>query len=223
MLIAQRQQRLHQFTFMDSNSDLESNHFKILVNENNDVDAQLEIEITDDSNRLFPRNSPSSRSISEPSHRLHFIKFIKRQGRTVKLWECGICGKDFRHQSYLIRHLTVHTGEKRFHCSVCEKSFSQMSSLIQHKTTHSKTRPYVCDICFKTFGRASNLVTHQKTHISEKVFKCDQCDMSFHQKTNLQHHLFAHSGKKPYQCEDCEQSFNQLSNLKTHRQKHHPS
>ena len=42
--------------------------------------------------------------------RLHFIKFIKKNNKTVKLWECGICCKEFRQQYRLMRHLPIHTG-----------------------------------------------------------------------------------------------------------------
>ena len=39
-------------------------------------------------------------------------RYVKKDGETVKYWECGICAKDFKHQYTLMRHLPIHTGEK---------------------------------------------------------------------------------------------------------------
>ena len=30
---------------------------------------------------------------ADPRSRYHYVKYVKRHGRTVKLWECGICKK----------------------------------------------------------------------------------------------------------------------------------
>lgn len=27
----------------------------------------------------------------DPRSRLHFVKYLKRDGKTLKIWECGIC------------------------------------------------------------------------------------------------------------------------------------
>lgn len=27
----------------------------------------------------------------DPRSRLHFVKYMKRDGKTIKIWECGIC------------------------------------------------------------------------------------------------------------------------------------
>eukprot|EP00095_Tigriopus_kingsejongensis_P001151 maker-scaffold628_size122696-snap-gene-0.35 protein:Tk01151 transcript:maker-scaffold628_size122696-snap-gene-0.35-mRNA-1 annotation:"fez family zinc finger protein 2" len=82
------------------------------------------------------------------SSRLHFMKFIRPAGGgpTLKRWECGLCGKDFKHQSYLIRHLPLHSDEKAFMCELCDKAFALSSSLCQHQATHSDLRPYACKV-----------------------------------------------------------------------------
>ena len=36
---------------------------------------------------------------------------------------CCYCGKDFKKKDYLLKHITGHTGEKKYHCTVCEKKF----------------------------------------------------------------------------------------------------
>ncbi|KAK8725249.1 hypothetical protein OTU49_010775 [Cherax quadricarinatus] len=157
----------------------------------------------------------------DPRSRLHFVKYMKREGKTIKIWECGICGKEFMHQYTLMRHLPTHTDERNFRCNQCGKAFRQMSTLSQHKATHSESRPYVCDICQKTFSRVSTLISHKKTHTEEKQHRCYVCGKAFHQKGNLKNHLFTHTNERPYKCDICGRGFNQSSNLQCHKAKSH--
>ncbi|XP_072945474.1 uncharacterized protein [Epargyreus clarus] len=159
---------------------------------------------------------------ADPRSRFHYVKFVKRHGRTVKLWECGICSREFQHQYTLMRHLPTHTDERNFHCDVCAKSFRQLSTLSQHRAIHSAERPYSCEVCNKTFNRVSTLISHRKTHSDEKPYKCHICPKGFHQKGNLRNHLFTHTNERPYRCNICLKGFNQQSNLVCHKNKAHP-
>ncbi|KAM3965954.1 uncharacterized protein ACR2FA_012806 [Aphomia sociella] len=159
---------------------------------------------------------------TDPRSRFHFVKYVKRHGRTVKLWECGICSREFQHQYTLMRHLPTHTDERNFHCSACGKSFRQLSTLSQHRAIHSAERPYACEVCNKTFNRVSTLISHRKTHSDEKPYKCHICPKGFHQKGNLRNHLFTHTNARPYRCNICFEGFNQQSNLVCHKNKAHP-
>lgn len=40
-----------------------------------------------------PSSSTTTRLIDkdDPRSRLHFVKYLKRDGKTLKIWECGIC------------------------------------------------------------------------------------------------------------------------------------
>ncbi|KAF9424422.1 hypothetical protein HW555_000561 [Spodoptera exigua] len=130
---------------------------------------------------------------ADPRSRFHFVKYVKRHGRTVKLWECGICSREFQHQYTLMRHLPTHTDERNFHC-----------------------------VCNKTFNRVSTLISHRKTHSDEKPYRCHICPKGFHQKGNLRNHLFTHTNERPYRCNICLRGFNQQSNLVCHKNKAHP-
>jgi len=155
---------------------------------------------------------------SDPRSRLHFIKYVTKDKETTKCWECGICGKEFKHQYTLIRHLPVHTDERNFQCDMCEKAFRQLSTLTQHKASkHSNSKPYVCEICTKSFCRVSILINHKKTHANEKLYKCPFCEKGFHQKINLKMHMNIHTNKRPYSCSNCQKGFNQKSNLAVHQ------
>ncbi|KAH9634325.1 hypothetical protein HF086_011585 [Spodoptera exigua] len=156
---------------------------------------------------------------ADPRSRFHFVKYVKRHGRTVKLWECGICSREFQHQYTLMRHLPTHTDERNFHCVACGKSFRQLSTLSQHRAIHSAERPYACEVCNKTFNRVSTLISHRKTHSDEKPYRCHICPKGFHQKGNLRNHLFTHTNERPYRCNICLRGFNQQSNLVCHKNK----
>ncbi|XP_026272297.1 uncharacterized protein LOC113202335 isoform X2 [Frankliniella occidentalis] len=153
----------------------------------------------------------------DPRSRLHYIKYLKKEGKPMKMWECGICGKEFRHQYTLMRHLPTHTDERNYKCEDCGKAFRQMSTLSQHRAIHSDARPYVCECCKKTFNRVSTLISHRKTHSDSKPHKCPICFKGFHQKGNLRNHVFTHTNERPYKCEICEKGFNQMSNLVCHK------
>nr|XP_034193225.1 uncharacterized protein LOC117610217 isoform X2 [Osmia lignaria] len=157
----------------------------------------------------------------DPRSKLHFVKYLKRDGKTLKIWECGICSKEFRHQYTLMRHLPTHTDERNFKCEACGKAFRQLSTLSQHKAIHSDARPYVCEFCKKTFNRVSTLISHRKTHSEHKPHKCQVCGKGFHQKGNLRNHVFTHTNERPYKCELCGKGFNQMSNLVCHKVKAH--
>lgn len=151
------------------------------------------------------------------SSRNHSIKWLKKGDKTVKIWVCGTCNKEFTHRYTLKRHLPIHTDERKYVCNVCGKAFRQASSMSRHKAVHSDDRPFVCDVCGKGFNRQSTLIVHRKTHVKEKIHTCEICDKGFHQKGNLKNHLFTHSGERPYKCDKCNSGFNQMSNLMCHK------
>ncbi|KAI9558792.1 hypothetical protein GHT06_015581 [Daphnia sinensis] len=140
--------------------------------------------------------SANEDGLIDPKDKLHLVKYVKIEGKILKLWECGICAKDFRHQYTLMRHLPTHTDERKFLCDVCDKAFRQMSTLSQHRAIHSNARPYVCEVCQKTFNRVSTLISHRRTHFDDKPHKCHVCGKGFHQKGNLKNHLFSHSNER---------------------------
>lgn len=170
-------------------------------------------------NENFNKNSSN-----EFEEEVHFVKIIKREfeEKTVKVWECGTCNKDFSHNYTLIRHLRTHSEARCFKCQECGKSFRQLSTLTQHKATHSIERPFVCDVCDRSFNRISTLISHKKIHTENKPYICEYCDKSFHQKGNLKNHLFIHTNARPYMCDLCKRGFNQMSNLVCHQKKFHP-
>ncbi|XP_065333177.1 myoneurin-like isoform X2 [Cloeon dipterum] len=196
-------------TFEESVED--STAVSSILEEQEDSKEVAELEENPESSAKIDKDDPRSR--------LHFVKYLKRNGKTVKIWECGICTKEFRHQYTLMRHLPTHTDERNFRCDVCGKAFRQMSTLSQHRAIHSDARPYICEVCKKTFNRVSTLISHRKTHSQDKPHMCNICGKGFHQKGNLRNHIFTHTNERPYRCNVCNKGFNQMSNLMCHKVK----
>ncbi|GJQ83402.1 hypothetical protein Trydic_g14184 [Trypoxylus dichotomus] len=226
------------FTPAEMEEFTNANEFEIVDNIGNTVtipdNASFAIPFNDEQlNHLINTNNfnpkinfdaygnKSSINIKAEGNQSHFVKYKVQDGKHTKVWQCGICSKEFGHQYILMRHLPTHTDERKFQCNVCGKAFRQMSTLSQHRAIHSAERPYICEICQKTFNRVSTLISHRKTHTGHKPHRCHLCNKAFHQKGNLRNHIFTHTNERPYKCDVCSKGFNQMSNLMCHKLKAH--
>lgn len=88
-----------------------------------------------------------------------FVPFQRK-----KPYECGECGRVFKHKTDHARHQRVHTGEKPFPCGQCGRAFNCGSNLLKHQKTHTGERPYACEECGRAFAYSSCLIRHRKRH-----------------------------------------------------------
>lgn len=78
---------------------------------------------------------------------------------------CHICGRSFRSDAAIRKHLLVHTGEKPFGCDLCPKKFARNDKLKQHRNSHFGLKLYHCDVCEKTYTQRFNLIIHKRSHV----------------------------------------------------------
>ncbi|XP_070772580.1 oocyte zinc finger protein XlCOF20-like [Enoplosus armatus] len=149
---------------------------------------------------------------------------------------CRFCGKSFKRDSYLIRHVyKSHKGNKAFKCLECKKEFEQRYQLILHTRIHTGEKPFRCDYCDKTFVQNSSRLAHMRVHTGEKPYFCAKCGKSF---ATSNHFKFCkmqneckitpetgnvdeiHKEEKAFKCFECNKEFNQKHQLVQHVRVH---
>ncbi|XP_044729120.1 zinc finger protein 184-like [Chrysoperla carnea] len=160
----------------------------------------------------------------------YILKHLKTHNDTYDL-KCDICGKQFRHNIALLRHLSDHRREKsevKPQCGICHKTFYDRHTLRRHiKTVHQDTRPFKCTLCPKSFHDERILRIHMVTHTGERRYKCDVqgCSRTYTQSTPLaQHKLKCHSNNvseiTKFKCKICSKAFKQKKTMEEHLRFH---
>lgn len=86
---------------------------------------------------------------------------------------CHICGRCFRSDVAIRKHLLVHSGIKPFECELCGKTFSRNDKLKEHRNCHFGIKRYSCEFCEKCYTQRFNLVIHtRQEHVSTKYSLC---------------------------------------------------
>jgi DNA-directed RNA polymerase subunit RPC12/RpoP len=78
--------------------------------------------------------------------------------------KCEYCPKEFLSKHQYLRHLLIHTKEKKYQCSYCGKPFGLNTSLHNHEKIHTGERPHKCSYCGKGFIRGPDMKRHELTH-----------------------------------------------------------
>ena len=104
----------------------------------------------------------------------------QRHGSTSTVKEpravCTICGKGFKNDCWLQRHMRSHTGEKPYKCRHCGRQFSDASVCARHERLHDGGRPFACTVCGKSYTRASHLKQHRCTPATEPISSKNSTD-----------------------------------------------
>ncbi|XP_072799825.1 transcription factor Ovo-like 2 isoform X2 [Vicugna pacos] len=133
-------------------------------------------------------------------------KFTTGTCGDAALHSCDLCGKAFRLQRMLNRHLKCHNQVKRHLCTFCGKGFNDTFDLKRHVRTHTGIRPYKCDVCHKAFTQRCSLESHlKKIHgvqqqyaykqRRDKLYVCEDCGYTGPTQEDLYLHVnSAHPG-----------------------------
>lgn len=148
-------------------------------------------------------------------------RHLKETHAGIKKIPCDLCGRMFSTRRNVEDHRRIHTGERPYVCNVCGKTFKQKASLFVHNRTHSDVFPFKCSYCGQTFRTRPPLMVHITKHTGEKPHACDVCGRCFRIKYELKRHCLIHSDEKPWRCTDCNLSFRQKRYLVNHKRLNH--
>ncbi|KAM6455985.1 transcription factor Ovo-like 2 isoform 3-T3 [Liasis olivaceus] len=96
------------------------------------------------------------------------IKFTTGTCDDPLMHNCGLCGKGFRLQRMLNRHIKCHSEVKRHLCTFCGKGFNDTFDLKRHEFAHtnarSATKPLLSVVLWnhilkKSMGYSNNMLT----------------------------------------------------------------
>ena len=133
---------------------------------------------------------------------------------STKLFECGICAKQYQSKGALKRHLRRHTDENKFVCNQCDKAFDFKYLLSRHEKVHDSgamKERHMCEVCGKSFCSTGALSDHKKFKHLNEGFLCTTCDKIFKNPYHLRRHIGTHQNDKKV-CKNCGGYFRQLKN-----------
>ncbi|XP_023228414.1 zinc finger protein 226-like [Centruroides sculpturatus] len=169
----------------------------------------------------------------------HVINAMKP---STEQFNCSICNKSFTKETYLLKHLPVHTGQHS--CPICGKWLRSVESLTNHmrmcgqvkeievngqakcpncqevftdiiefrRHQYEHTHIHACETCGARFRNRVSLGLHV---CQGKDLNCDMCNKVFTNHANLQRHKFIH-GEPIYKCSKCGKGFHRKDSLLKH-------
>ncbi|PSN43378.1 hypothetical protein C0J52_17978, partial [Blattella germanica] len=148
-------------------------------------------------------------------------RHVREVHEGIKEHPCPICGRKFANTRTRNDHVTVHTGERRLVCHLCGKRFKTKATFHTHKRSHTDSYPHKCTHCNKSFRRQYECSKHMMIHTGERPHSCDICGKCFRYKNDVVRHKLIHSDHKPFECTFCHLNFRQERYLKNHLLKTH--
>ena len=132
-----------------------------------------------------------------------------------KTHHCESCGKGFKREQLLIRHVKTAHGSNHisYFCSDCGKKFLREDALDRHKKDAFKNS---CEDCDETFCTGKLLKEHYNLiHVG---LSCEDCGEKFSIKRSLEQHL---KGRNYVNCSECDARLCNLRSLSRHKNKTH--
>ena len=105
---------------------------------------------------------------------------------------CKICGKEFKNEQFLRKHIQSKHENLQVQCDSCGKIFTTQLGLKTHtKTVHEgRERNHCCEKCGKSFYDNGRLKMHfENVHEGLKRYKCPHCEKACSQSGDLKRHI----------------------------------
>lgn len=161
-------------------------------------------------------------------HEQRHDKVTAPKAPVVTEYVCNVCGKKFRFNCDLRRHVGVHSDVRPYICAICCKGFASKRSLSRHLQRHlggtvqtkTERKEYICE-CGKVFNFPSDLKRHAGSDGDAKPFVCDYCNQAFACKKNFHKHVREHEHESDkWKCMICDEEFRKKTVFRKHLSLH---
>jgi hypothetical protein len=147
--------------------------------------AQEEVEVPEDRDLLV---APAASAKSVKAATAAFGKLAA---------QCTTCGVVCRGSAALEAHMRTHTNDRPYVCTWpgCTSKFVQKSNLIRHLGVHTRERKFSCEFCFLRFTQKVSLRYHVAAkHTNARPFRCtvEGCQSAFPTAAALNIHMVQH-------------------------------
>lgn len=147
--------------------------------------------------------------------------------RSITLFECFLCHKDYRERRHLRTHMRTHSQQPRL-CLICGKQCKAGTSLHTHMQLHKANgvKSHFCEICNKGFILRKYLLLHRrKAHkmlSADKQPTCNICGQTFPRRMDLYQHMKIHpfEQKRNFVCSMCDYATDVSFSLQRHMETH---
>ncbi len=107
-------------------------------------------------------------------------------------FECETCGKKFKRQAYLRKHMANHNDDRTYPCQFCGKIFraeaAKAKHMLQHAAAAGPPKDLTCHVCSNVLPNKATLDRHMRIHSSE-VYTCKYCSSTFYSSPGLTRHI----------------------------------
>ena len=172
-----------------------------------------------------------TKDTSESSEESAVDQKKSKEGR----YSCQDCGRKFRFENKLKKHMELYSGQAMRQCSLCGVKLHNQDLLNTHLYhVHNTKESTSCNTCGKLLGSKRKLLHHLLTHPSSKgqtvanlikdsctIHQCKLCSEAIVEgEGRVEKHYLMHKKTTVYPCQKCGKTFKRklelYSHLKTH-------